>query len=409
MPEGRFRSPSGDALLADELVRRLRARGGLTTLLHSAGPELTRRYGSTDAFLAVRDLVHHTGSLWTCSGHSDATHSFGYSEPPVAVLDEYFAGPVGDWLLLRDASSSSAVSWRLFLHDTGFVDPPSDVLERCQRLICRRPLATLISVQIPSVGDWTGRFMIVNAFPDQAVLILSAIAHLARQVGPTILAKHQQRLLRRLVRVEERAFLARELHDGVIQSMIGLGMRLNVAMRKVGQGAAARELGAIERELREQVAALREITEKLRAADFDPSRLLRQFEDMVERFGRETGIAATFGGEIDELDITPSACREVVRIVQEALANVRRHSGARSVRVALSGCASEWVMQIEDDGKGFPFSGRLTLEDLERTFQGPRVIKERVRALGGELTIDSTTRGARMEIRIPIATRHAVA
>jgi len=410
MPEGRFRSPSADPLLADELLRRLRERGGLTTLLRSAGPELARRYGSTDLFLALRDVVHHTGSLWACSEHSDPEHSsFGYSEPPAAVLDEHFTGPVGDWLLLRDTASLSGDTWRLFLHDSGFVDPPADLIEHYQRLICRRPLTTLISVQIPAVGDWIGRLLIVNAFPDQAVLILSAIAHLAGHVGPAILAKHQQRLLRMLVRAEERAFLARELHDGVIQSLIGLGMRVNVAAQSA-RPAVARELAAIERELREQVVALRELTEKLRAADFDPSRLLRHFQEMVERFGRDTGIAATFGGDIDEMDITPAACREIVRIVQEALANVRRHSGARSVHVGLCGRGSEWVVEIEDDGNGFPFSGRLTLDDMERTFQGPRVIKERVRALGGELAIESTAqRGARLEIRIPVATRHAVA
>jgi signal transduction histidine kinase len=67
-------------------------------------------------------------------------------------------------------------------------------------------------------------------------------------------------------------------------------------------------------------------------------------------------------------------------------------------------------MQIEDDGKGFPFNGRLTLEEMERTFEGPRVIKERVRALGGELTVESTaSQGSRLEIRIPTVARHAVA
>jgi signal transduction histidine kinase len=67
------------------------------------------------------------------------------------------------------------------------------------------------------------------------------------------------------------------------------------------------------------------------------------------------------------------------------------------------------MMEISDDGRGFPFEGRLTLDELQRTLQGPRVIMERVRALGGELTVESRSSGARLEIRIPMATGYAVA
>jgi signal transduction histidine kinase len=66
-------------------------------------------------------------------------------------------------------------------------------------------------------------------------------------------------------------------------------------------------------------------------------------------------------------------------------------------------------LEISDDGSGFPFDGRLTLDELERTLQGPRVIMERVRALGGELTIESGSSGARLEIRFPLSSGYAVA
>src|SRR3989442_1019323 len=99
------------------------------------------------------------------------------------------------------------------------------------------------------------------------------------------------------------------------------------------------------------------------------------------------------------------ACREVAQILHEALVNVRRHSGARNVFVRLTAVNGNCRLSIDDDGCGFPFAGRFSQADLEATRKGPLVIKERVRLLGGELTIESDPgRGSRLEIAVPIST-----
>ena len=82
-------------------------------------------------------------------------------------------------------------------------------------------------------------------------------------------------------------------------------------------------------------------------------------------------------------------CRELTRIVQEGLVNVRKHSHARSARVRLSARNGHWTLLIEDDGRGFPFAGRLTQTELDAQGKGPLVIKERVRVIAGELAIES--------------------
>ena len=75
--------------------------------------------------------------------------------------------------------------------------------------------------------------------------------------------------------------------------------------------------------------------------------------------------------------------------------------------VRFSGHPERWELVIDDDGQGFPFSGRLTLDQLDHTRRGPVVIKERVRAIGGQLTIDSNPEhGARLTVTIP-RRRHA--
>jgi len=97
-------------------------------------------------------------------------------------------------------------------------------------------------------------------------------------------------------------------------------------------------------------------------------------------------------------------CRELLRIVQEGLVNVRKHSGARHVLVRLGSNPERWSLIIEDDGKGFPFAGRFKQEEMEEMGKGPTIIKERVRLLAGELTVESNPgKGTRLEVIVPRA------
>ena len=81
---------------------------------------------------------------------------------------------------------------------------------------------------------------------------------------------------------------------------------------------------------------------------------------------------------------------------------MRKHSGARSVSLTLTQSDHAGRLVIEDDGRGFRFRGRLTLEQLEASDLGPGVIKERVRAIGGRLSIESRPgSGTRMELEWP--------
>jgi signal transduction histidine kinase len=95
-------------------------------------------------------------------------------------------------------------------------------------------------------------------------------------------------------------------------------------------------------------------------------------------------------------------CREIARIVQEGLVNVRKHSRAHQVLVHLGASDNKWKLVIEDDGRGFPFTGRLSHLELDALGGGPLVIRERVRLIEGELAIESVRgRGSRLEISVP--------
>jgi signal transduction histidine kinase len=218
----------------------------------------------------------------------------------------------------------------------------------------------------------------------------------------------QQKQLRAEV---ERAGLARELHDGALQSMIAVAMQLDAPRRQLASQAVtvAQELGRIQDLLLEEARKLRDLMQQMKPLDVNAKNLRAHLMEVVERFERETGIAARFVCESTVETMRPvRVCEAVARIVQEGLVNVRKHSGASHVLVQFDRRNDRWVLTIEDDGRGFPFSGRFSQVELETDGKGPLVIKECVRLVDGELTLESFPgRGSKLEISIPQKRRGA--
>ena len=263
----------------------------------------------------------------------------------------------------------------------------------------------MVSVALVFGTEWSGRVFLLDpqmmGEPEEELRFLQEFA---QQVGPAMYNVYLMRRLRERAGALERARFARELHDGAIQSLIAVEMQLDVLRRQSGTQAPVvnAELGRIQKLLREEVLKLRELMQAMKSFEVDADRLLGFISDTVERFRRETGIAAEFVSELERVDLAHKGCRELARIVQESLVNVRKHSGAHHVLVRLAQRAGNLQLTVEDDGKGFSFSGRLSGVELEITGKGPAVIRERVRLLAGELAIESTPgHGARLEVRIP--------
>ena len=278
---------------------------------------------------------------------------------------------------------------------TGFLDG----LERMEKF------DAMVSVTLVFGTEWSGRvFLFDPSMMGEPEEELRFLQEFAQQVGPAIYNVYLMRRLRERAGALERARFARELHDGAIQSLIAVEMQLDVLRRQSGTQAPVvnSELGRIQKLLREEVLKLRELMQAMKSFEVNADRLLGFISDTVERFRRETGIAAEFVSELERVDLAQKVCRELARIVQESLVNVRKHSGAHHVLVRLAQRAGNLQLTVEDDGKGFSFSGRLSDAELETTGKGPAVIRERVRLLAGELAIESTPgHGARLEVRIP--------
>jgi signal transduction histidine kinase len=232
---------------------------------------------------------------------------------------------------------------------------------------------------------------------------LQFLGTLVDHVSPAIHNVYLLRRLRAKAGAAERARVSRELHDGAVQALIGLEMEIQAL--RLGKGHEAgldAELEYMQSLVRRQGLELRELMLQLRPLDLDSTdRLPDLLASMVEKFRRDTGISARFVSTTDRMTIPPRSAVELARIVQEALVNVRRHSRASNVLVRLDGDRDGWTLTIDDDGRGFGFSGRLSGRELDAMRLGPAVIRERARAIGAALVIDSRPgSGARLEITL---------
>jgi signal transduction histidine kinase len=265
---------------------------------------------------------------------------------------------------------------------------------------CR--VLTIAALDAPEL--WIGRLFLVNpARPRDARLRLALLQKLVEQLTPTLASLYLMRRLRSRAEASERARLARELHDGVVQTLATLELRLEAAARGVGllDGALSTELHQIRDALRADLLNVREVLGRVRPVDVEAASLPGELRDRIERFSTMSGISGKLAWSGNAGDLTGRQRQEMLRIVQESLVNVRRHSAASRVLVRVAADASDWEVVVEDDGRGFGFTGRRTHAELKERGEGPRVIRERVELLGGTLELESSPGGARLEIGFP--------
>jgi PAS domain S-box-containing protein len=202
----------------------------------------------------------------------------------------------------------------------------------------------------------------------------------------------------REIREAERRRIARELHDVVLQDLTYALQSMQV-LRRMPEGLD--RAGEIEHQveaLKRAVAGLHDAIYDLRLESARERPLVRAVESIVD-LNRQIGEGCQFELVVEDgfpAEISSPAGVEVVRVVQEALANVRRHSGARRAVVTLGMVDGEVLVEIEDDGGGF---GPDTSPGM-----GLTGMRERVLALGGELQVEGREGlGTRVFLRVGLA------
>ena len=378
-----------------------RIEAGLTGTMQQILGEVMNIYGARRVLSVSKEANSYRVFLAEISRGADGGEALRWREaPPESQATYLFQSPADAIYAERTADGFHTVL--LDSSGTRLRDLDGNFLNSLARL---ESFETVASVAFLFGKEWSGRVFLFDpktmGQPDEELRFLQDFA---QQVGPAIYNVYLMRRLRERAGAAERARFARELHDGAIQSLIAVEMQLDVLRRQSGTHSPVvqSELTRIQKLLREEVLKLRELMQQMKSFEVNADQLLGFISDTVERFRRETGVSAQFVSELKRVDLPQKVCREIARIVQESLVNVRKHSGARNVLVHLAQRSDNLQLTVEDDGRGFPFSGRMSEAELQTTGKGPAVIRDRVRLLAGELTIESTPgHGARLEVRIP--------
>jgi len=198
----------------------------------------------------------------------------------------------------------------------------------------------------------------------------------------------------------ERRRLSRELHDETAQVFSAVKMELGV----LREGIAPPERPRLDQVLAlidDGIRTIRNVTNDLRPSLLDDLGLLPALRSLAAEFAERSGVDATFSAPASLPGLSSEAELALFRALQEALANVARHAEATTVEIGLSASGGRVLLQVRDDGRGFPAE---PLEAYERRgHMGLAGMRERIGALGGSVrTQQAPGGGALVEVSVPV-------
>lgn len=226
----------------------------------------------------------------------------------------------------------------------------------------------------------------------------------------------QTRLLQRLREasaLEERVRLARDLHDGIIQSLTVAALRLEALPRLLESdpGAVRGEVRKLQELLAAEQRELRSLVHELKPAGGGPAPrtagLAARLGELRERIESNWGLRMELEGNFRDAVLPEPVSRQIHRLVHEAVVNAARHAQAQSVQVAIEVERRQVRIEVADDGRGFPFQGEYDLHSLLASGLGPASLRDRIASLGGSLHLSSTPSGSHIEMVVPLAVREA--
>ena len=244
-------------------------------------------------------------------------------------------------------------------------------------------------------------FLIVSLIAVPAVMLVFATCMLLilreRRMADTKLTELAQRIID--TQEEERARLARELHDGISQNLVGVRYAIDLASRQVGtaSGGAPQAIEKAADALNGAIKEVRRLSHDLRPRILDDLGLTIALKALCEHFSERTGIETHFEASGLSEMVKPEPSTALYRVVQEALTNIERHSGANQVDIRLRGLKGKITMTITDNGNGF------TSRDLKDGLSGLglRNMQERMAHFGGVLLVETGVNGTQLTARLP--------
>jgi signal transduction histidine kinase len=262
---------------------------------------------------------------------------------------------------------------------------------------------TLMAVPVKLEREVAGA-LVVGFHPQRAIssadmLFFSSMAH---QAAVALENRHLYLQAQGRGILEERERLAKEMHDGLGQTLTYLSAMVGTMeqlLRKGRTKEAQRQLAQAKEMLAEAHQEIRQAIFHLRQKPTEGG-LIAQVAELLRQMETQWRVKADLRVEIDpSLSLPLEVESQILRIVQEALTNVRKHAQARSVAVRFRSEGAVLRVEVEDDGRGF---------DLREAKEAPgrfglRIMEERAQAIGAELRVVSAPgQGTRVELLVPI-------
>jgi two-component system nitrate/nitrite sensor histidine kinase NarX len=270
-------------------------------------------------------------------------------------------------------------------------------------------LGPMLAVPLHCRGRAIGVF---NLFFDERTPLpadLSAILTPVTELLDLVLdgTQHEHERLQARLLAERQSF-ANEVHDALAQNLSYMRMRMSLlldAIREQDPARALKYFSDVNDSLGETHAGLRELITQFRQST-DPLGLVHALETTARTFEDRTGIALRIDNRIPDLRLPGEQESQVLHIVQEALANVVKHAGARHASIVIDRRPEGYRISVADDGRGAGEGRRSAL--LQGGHYGLSIMRERAQRIGARLQIRSRAgKGTRVRLDIPATARIA--
>ncbi|MFP6626636.1 MAG: histidine kinase [Deltaproteobacteria bacterium] len=274
--------------------------------------------------------------------------------------------------------------------------------------LARSRMRSLISVPIFSPGGFRGRIIVGRARSNLSRENLDFCRTLVDQ-GTIILDNIMlQGKAEALAVAEERARIARDVHDGFVQSLASLDVGLEVCrkLEKKDPARLASELADLQRNVKQGYLEARHYLEQLRDKSVHGADVETAVAEVVREFRSRGEAEIELRANLEGLPARDGVGFEVVQIVREGLTNVFRHAAASKVLVSVEAIDEALEVIIRDNGCGFPAAAKSANGELPPT-EAPWSIRGRVEALGGTLGLRSQVGGG-SEIRVTLPNQGAL-
>ena len=383
-----------------QLTDLLEVNRGMAESLRMILTELVRAFDCTEALMAFRDNELERIFVWRLKAGDDSR-----------LTPENLPLTRSDGFLLDHPDAS--VCWNhLVGSGDGFGWNRKDGrrLKDLPRLPgpMRQELGwhSVLGVTIDQAGQPVGRLMLGDGhrrFLSQDLQWLERIVrHLSQPLQNLFLLRH----IRAHAIEGERSRISREIHDGILQTLLSVDIQLDVLRRKLPADPelAAASLSSLQQTVRSETQELRRMVTDMRPLRVQSADLVDLMRGYAERFRNESDLALDLLIDAAQLQLPDRICRDLFQIYRESLHNVKKHAHASQVVVKLWQNESQVILVVDDNGQGFSFAGRFTGDELDRLRLGPISIKERARSVGGVLTVESTPgHGARLTVEVPLS------